>query len=439
MQTHDIAPHLATLTRALGDKLGTEVTEEDLQAELQKYLDYGVPPDQAVRTILRAHGETPAPPNAGGDAGAPVVLQGRTPLADVPPNAQSVDLLVRILTMNTRTVTARGEEKEIIWGLVGDETAALPYTSWRPLEGLEAGAVIEVKGAYTKEYRGEVQVNFGDRAHIARKDDDAIPKEPAEWKQVKVGDLRLGLRGFRVTGRFLDVATKEVTVQGEPKTIWTGTFADETGKVEFTSWDDVGLKAGMAVTLQGASVRAFRGQPQLNFDKNATLTPFDGTLASVEELDVVHPVAIAEILATGNTADVAVHATLLEVRPGSGLIWRDPETRRVVPSGGNAEPDLRIKFVLDDGTGSFTAVVGRDETERLLGKDLEACLAEAKEAMRTDVIAEAIEAKLTGRVYLAEGFCRTDDYGTMMICRSLKEHHEDAEAKAQELLDGLEA
>jgi replication factor A1 len=435
MQTHDIAPHLATLTRALGDKIGTELTEEDLHAELQKYLDYGVPPDQAVRTILRAHGATLAPPK-GADA---VVLHGRTVLADVPPNAQSVDLLVRIITMNTRTVTARGEEKEILWGIIGDETAALPYTSWRPLEGLEAGAVIEVTGAYTKEYRGEAQINFGDRAHITRKDDDALPTEPAEWKDLNVHDLRIGLRGFRVTGRFLDVSTKEVTVQGQAKTIWTGTFADATGKVEFTSWDDVGFEAGSAVTLQGASVRAFRGQPQLNFDKSATLTPFDGELPSVEELDVAHPMLIAEILASENTADVAVHATLLEVRPGSGLIWRDPETRRSVPSGGNAEPDLRVKFVLDDGTGALTAVVGREETERLLGKDLAACLAEAKEALRTDIIAEQIAAKVAGRVFLAEGFCRTDDYGTMMICRSLREQHENAEVKAQELLGALEA
>lgn len=441
MQTHDIAPHLATLTRALGNKIGTEVTEEDLQAELQKYLDYGVPPDQAVRTILRAHGEAPAAPAATGNGPAadPVRLEGRTPLADVPPNAQSVDILVRVLTLNTKTVNARGEDKEIVWGLVGDETAALPYTSWRPLEGLQKGDVIEVQGAYTKEYRGEVQINFGDRVRIAKKDADALPDQPDEWKEVQVADLRLGLRGFRVSGRFLDVSTKEVTVQGEAKTIWTGSFADETGKVEFTCWDDIGLQAGKAVTIQGASVRAFRGQPQLNFDKDAKIEGFEGDLPDAEALDVVHPTLISDILATGNTGDVAVRATLLEVRPGSGLIWRDPETRRVVPSGNGAEPDLRIKFVLDDGTGNFTAVVGREETERILGKDLEACMAEAKEAMRTEIISDQVAQLVTGRVFVAEGFCRTDEYGTMMICRSLKENHEDAEAAAQAILDEMGA
>ncbi len=440
MQTHDIAPHLATITRALGNKIGTEVSEADLKEELQKYLDYGVPPDQAVRTILRAHGEVaPAAPSAQAAASESVSTEGRIQLAELPPNSQNSDILVRVLTMNTRTVMARGEEKDILWGLFGDETASLPYTSWRPLEGVEKGDVLEIKGVYTKEYRGEVQINLGDRAVITKKDASELPEQPAEWKAVNVADLKQGLRGFQVTGRFLDVNEREVQVQGEPKKLWSGTFADDTGKIEFTCWDDLGLTADAVVTIQGGYIRAFRGQPQLNFDKEATITPFTESFPDAETLDVVYTTPISEVLEAGNMGDVAVRATLLEVRPGSGLIWRDPETNRVVPSGGEAKPDLRIKMVLDDGTGSVSAVVGREFCEKVLGKDLDACLAEAKEAMRHDIIAEQIAAKVEGRVFLAQGFCRTDEYGTMMICRSFQESTEDAEEAAREILKDLGA
>lgn len=434
MQAHDIAPHLAELTRALGDKIGTEVSEDDLKEELQKYLDYGVPPDQAVRTILRAHGEQSAPAT---DRPAPVTLEGRTPLGKLPGNAQSADILARILTMNTRTVNARGEEKQIIWGLLADETGSLPYTSWRPLEGLEKGDVVEIQGVYTKEFRGETQINFGDRCTITKKDPETLPEQPVAFEDLEVADLSQGRRGFRVSGRFLTVETREVNVKGEPKQLWSGKFADRSGKIEFTCWDDLGLKEGDAVTIEGGYIRAFRGQPQLNFDKDATIKPFDGDLPEAEDLDVVHAIPIADLLKAGDMGDVAVRATLLEVRPGSGLIWRDPETNRVVPSGGEATPDLRIKMVLDDGTGSVSAVVGRETTERILGKDLEACMAQAKEAMRPDIIAEEIAEKVEGRVFAAEGFARTDDYGTMLICRSLVPGNQDAEAEAQEILDGL--
>ena len=78
MQTQEqTAPHFQQITRALGDKIGSEIDEQDLKDEFQKYLDYGVPAEQAVRTILRHHGadtQTPAAPQS----------QERVPLAQVP-------------------------------------------------------------------------------------------------------------------------------------------------------------------------------------------------------------------------------------------------------------------------------------------------------------------------------------------------------------------
>lgn len=430
MQTQDIAPHIDELTKALGTKVGTTVQLEDLEDELKKYLEYGVPADEAVRTILRHHGEAAATPAAG-----PIKL------ANAPSNAPAVDALARLITMNTRTVNARGEEKEIIWGLLGDETASIPYTSWRPLEGLVKGDVVEIQGAYTKEFRGEVQINFGDRTRLAKRDQDAVPLTPTEFRSLNVEDLKEGVRGFEVTGRFLKVEQREVMVQGNPKPLWSGQFADTTGKVEFTCWDDLNLEEDAVVTIQGGYVRAFRGTPQFNFDKEATITPFTGEFAQADALDVVSTMTVGELVDKGDVGDATVRATLLEVRPGSGLVWRDPETRRVVEGGApGAQPDLRIKAVLDDGTGCVQTIIGRADTEKILGKTVDQCLEEAKAAFPNgdDLIARQIAEKVTGRVFLAQGFAREDDFGVMFIARSLVESIEDTEAAAMELLDKME-
>ncbi len=434
MQTHDIAPHLDELTKALGTKVGTSVSKEDLEDELKKYLDYGVPPAEAVRTILRHHGEAPAASSAGSS--------GPVKLADLPANAPAVDVKARLLTLNTRTVTARGEEKEILWGLLGDETASVPYTSWRPLEGLEKGDVVEVQGAYTKEFRGETQINFGDRTRLAKLDQDAVPATPQTFRKLHVEDLKEGVRGFEVTGRFLTVDSREVMVQGNPKTLWSGKFADETGTIEFTCWDDLGLQADTVVTIQGGYIRSFRGVPQFNFDKEATITPFDGEFADADVLDVVTTMTVGELVEKGDVGDAAVRASLIEVRPGSGLVWRDPETRRVVDGNSpGAEPDLRIKAVLDDGTGCVQTIIGRADTEKILGKTVEQCLEEAKAAFPNgdELIARQIAEKVTGRVFLAQGFSREDDYGVMFIARSIEPSLEDTEAEAETLLATMEA
>jgi replication factor A1 len=211
--------------------------------------------------------------------------------------------------------------------------------------------------------------------------------------------------------------------------------------VEFPCWDDVGLEAGQVVTIEGGYVRGFRGVPQLNFDAQATLTPFEGDFPDTEELAQTAILTLGRLIEQGAANDATVRATLLEVRPGSGLVWRDPETNRVLPNGQTkgGVADLRIKMVLDDGTGAVSAVVGREATEKLLGKSLEECIQEAKDAMTADVIEQELAGKLVGRVFRCNGFARTDEYGLMFIARDMVEDHDDPETTAQEILARLEA
>ncbi len=437
MQQHDISAALAQIKSALSDKLGTEIDEADVKAELQKYLDYGVPADQAVRTILRHHGAAAGAPPAA--AAAPP--GERTKLADLPGNVPSVNVLARVISINTKSVNARGEDKEIYWGMLGDETATRAYTSWRPLEGIEKGDVLEIQGAYTKEWRNEVQLNFGDRTRLEKRDPDDLPKTPEVFRDVKIGELQAGDRGLRVTGRILDISSRQITVQDAPKTIFGGSIADESGKVEFTAWSDPGLNADDIVTIAGGYVRAYRGVPQLNFDSDATITKADIELPDADTLADTPPVALCDLMERGGN-DVVVIATMLEVRDGSGLVFRDPETNRVVHGSqikDNSIPDLRIKGVLDDGTGAMSVICNRELTEALLGKSLEECQAMAKEAFRSEVIQERLQEKLSGRVYKVQGNVLIDEFGAMFIARTVKPAELAVADEAQALLDSLEA
>ncbi|HET6399094.1 MAG TPA: hypothetical protein VFH47_06030, partial [Candidatus Thermoplasmatota archaeon] len=381
---------------------------------------------------------------------APVTTE-RIPLAQLPPASPMVNLRVRVLTINTKEVNARGEAKQILWGLLGDESGTAPYTSWRPLEGLEKGDILDVEGAYTKEYNGSAQVNFGDRTRITKRTDVELPTPKAAVTQVAVGDLKEGQRGVRVTGRILAVAPRQVTVQGQPRTVWGGTFADATGKVEFTSWHDHRIEAGQAVTIEGGYVRAFRNVPQLTFDQDATVTPAEG-VPEAAELERSGSTPIWRLLERGGGSDLSLVATMLEVRPGSGLVLRcgsrtdgGAPCGRVLASGqcrihGKAEgtPDLRVKGVLDDGTGAVSVVIGREATERLLGKDLAKCVQEARDSFRPEVIQDQLKEALTGRVYRVRGNAMSDEYGVMVIARSVEPAAIDTEAGARVLLAELE-
>jgi replication factor A1 len=443
-QSIDPTPYVEQIKRALGAK-AADIDETDIKDELQKYLDYGVPADQAVRTILRHHGAPQAPARSATPS-APV-SQERIPLASLPAQSPFVNLKARLLTINTKPVLARGEQKEIVWGLLGDETGSAPYTSWRPLEGLAKGDVIAIEGAYTKAYNGSAQVNFGDRTKITKLASEELPKTPTVFRDTPIADLKEGLRGIRITGRVLEVTPRQVNVQGQPKTVWGGAIADASGKVEFSAWADPQLTAGQAVTIEGGYVRAYRGVPQFTFDADARITASATDLPDVAALDVRVPTLLRDLLARGGGSDVQVVATLLEVKEGSGLVLRCPTSgcTRVLAAGvcrihnkvEGGVPDIRVKAVLDDGTGAVQLVAGREITEQLLGKDLERCKKEAQDAFRPDLIRDQLKEKLTGRVFAVRGNALSDEYGMTFIARAMKPHVDEKVATATAILAKL--
>src|SRR5436305_1858622 len=221
---------------------------------------------------------------------------------------------------------------------------------------------------------------------------------------------------------------------------------DETGKTQFSAWKDFSLKPDEVVRVEGAYVKTWRGIPQVSFDERATITRLKpDLLPPSERLNVSPRMWIEDLAERGGAADVTVRGILIDLREGSGLVYRCPECRRVLRKGAcrlhgevKGEPDLRVKAVLDDGSGALTAVFDRELTEGLLDKSLEACIAAAKEAMSTDVVRDELADILVAQPIEARGNVTSDDYGLMMIVESAKLLKVDVQAEAREMLEGLE-
>ncbi len=272
-----------------------------------------------------------------------------------------------------------------------------------------------------------------------------IPAQRPAAGQRKIGELREGMSGVGVTARVLHVERREVEVAGEPKTVFSGVMADETGKVQFSAWSDFGLEAGTPLQVDGGYVKSWRGIPQLSFDERSAVEVLDeDALPALEDLADARRMWIEDLAQRGGGVDVKVRGILIEVKEGSGLIHRCPECKRVLRRAscrihGEVEglPDLRIKGVVDDGSGALTVIVGKDLTEGILGKDLDACLAEAKEAMSSEVIRDELADLLIAQPVEFRGNVTGDDYGLMMISTAGEVIQVDVQSEAKALLEEL--
>ena len=437
MEIEKLAPHIEEISRALGGKL----SDEQIVEELQKYVDvYKLSIPVAKRTIVKKHG---------GDAsGFSAGFQRK--LAELRPSDPNVDFVAKVLSATTKEITVKGEKKSIIYGFLGDDTTTLPYTAWEIEDlTLQKGEVISVRGAYTKEYQGRVQVNFGNRVSIKKEDpsvigDMQIAQGPP--KVVTVSQLRESMGFVEVKGRVLSIDVREVSVQGQAKNVWSGIIADETGKVQFSAWSDFKLKPGDVVRISKATVKAWRGIPQLTFDDRADLVKVMEEFPSAEELQQSGISMVSEIAARGGASDVTVRGVLVEIREGSGLIMRCPECKRALQKGtckihGRVEgfPDLRIKATLDDGSGAVGVVMNRELTERLMNITLDESMQKAKESMNFDIVKDAMDDSLTLKLVTASGSITADPYGLSMIVKDAQMAKVDVKEEAERVLVELEA
>jgi len=429
--TEDLKSHVDEILNAIDGTSNKNVSKEELEKELNRFLDYGVPIKQAKQTLVKKYGGSVV------FTDSPVNID-RTLISDLEPNQSSVKLLGRVIAINPKDITVKGESKKIFYGILGDESGTISFTSWTELE-VEKGDVVEVSNAYTREWQGAAQLNFGDRVRIEKTDKKRLPEGAFKPRELKVKDLRPGVGRVDITARVLQIKKREATVNGETKKVFSGIIGDETGKAQFTSWHDFNIEEEGVLRISGGYVKSWKGIPQLTFDQNATVKKLDKSKIAKDKLQVQR-MPLHELVEKRGALDVEVEGTVIEIRMGSGLVSRCPDCNRVLMNEqcslhGKVKgvPDLRVKMVVDDGTGAVGSILNRELSEKILGITLDEC-----KKMDNHDLTNEINNKLFARRILLHGNALGDDFGTNIITKDAKLVEMDVEQEAEKLTNELE-
>jgi len=428
----NLESHIEDIINVLSEKSDKKVTRDELEKELKNFMEYGVPIEQAKQTIIKKFG------GAISFNSQPSSSSERTLIADLGPNERSVNLLGHVIAINPKEITVKGENRQIFFGILGDESGTIQFTAWDAIE-VERGDVIEISNAYTKEWQGNPQLNFGNQVRIKKTDKDRLPKSAFEPREHKVKDLRSGLGSVVVTARINEINEREVAVNGDTKKVFSGNLSDETGKAQFTSWHDFKIKEGDVLQISGGYIKSWRGIPQLTFDQNATVKKLDKSDIPKADFEI-SKMPLHLLIERRGALDVEVEGTVIEIRPGSGLVMRCPECNRTLTNGecsihGSVEgvQDIRIKLVVDDGTGAVSGVLNREVTEKLLGKTLDEC-----KEMGEEVLLSEINLMLFAHKISMKGNALSDEFGTSFIARDADLVNVDIQSEAEKLAKEME-
>jgi replication factor A1 len=408
----DIQSYINEILDILSEESDKPVSRDELEREFRRFLDYGVPVEQTKQTLIKKF-------TASTQTAAERML-----IADLQPNLSNVHLLCRVISVNEKQVTTRGEKRDILYGVIGDESGTTRFTAWKKFD-IQKGDVIEIKNAYTRGWRDMVQINLSERTSVEKTSEDRLMDQNIEPKEYKISNLRSGLIGIDLTVKVLEIKKREVDVNNVKKNVYSGLIGDETGKAQFTSWHDFNLLPGDVIRIRGGYVKTWKGIPQLIFDEKATVEKLTDTTIT-ENAAETKQVPLHELVERRGALDIEVEGTVIEIREGSGLIVRCPTCSRVIkndecPTHGRVKgvPDLRVKILLDDGTGSVTCSLSREFIEELFGDKVKEWESNTQSDNNSFIIDE-LHKNLFARRLSITGNALSDEFGTAIIAKKVK-------------------
>jgi replication factor A1 len=248
-------------------------------------------------------------------------------------------------------------------------------------------------------------------------------------------DLRNGDSDVAVAANVVEPRYREINTSRGTVTVINGMLEDSTAKVHFTAWKDTpALFSGRALLARNLYVNIFHGLPSENIGEKSVVEELEEAVPGYE----TRRCSLAELTDGDGAYDIEAEGDVVSIRPGSGLIERCPVCSRVMQKGqcrahGRSEgiKDLRIKAILDDGTGSMICVFDRTLTRALLGIELEMALSTGGENVE-----ERVKTSLIGMPFVVRGNVTRGDYGRILIASHARRPDDDIGKLARGLMAG---
>lgn len=409
---------------ALASDLG--IDKEEVKQDLENLVSYSVPMDEAVQSLRRKYGDS----STGSEPTSKEI-------GEITTEDGNVTVTARVLTAGKRSIRYQGNEQVITEGVLADSSGTIDYTAWEDF-GFSPGDTVTAGNAGVREWDGHPELNLGESTTLVFEDESlSVPHEiggETDLMSVSPGD-----RGLSVEARVIEVETRTIDGRDGETEILSGVIADESTRLPFTDWEPrAEIEEGADLRFENVYIREFRGAPSVNCSEFTTVSTVD---QEIEISDSAPRKAIGEAVENGGAFDIELVGNIVAVRDGSGLIQRCPECGRVVQKGQcrshgqvEGEDDLRVKGILDDGTGTVTAILGTELTREIYGGDIDDAREQARDAMDQEVVADSIRETLVGREYSIRGSLSVDEYGANLNASEFRESNESPTERATALL-----
>ena len=289
MSNDKYADYIAAVVKECPDAKPEEIAEAFKKYEEEFY----IPPQDAMRSVVRRFQSGTSPGGSTKKAGAPATVTKKvSTFAEMNGSDRDVEIEVSIVTHNIRDQLIRGEEKQIAFGMLEDKPwdennpgTRWDYKDWGPNPELKAGSIVRIEGASVNEYNGKMSLNINQSTRVVVLKEGAgttlSPNEPVDITALP-SDGYVCVVGRVLTSRPDQIHRKDGSGSID---VVRGRVADASGTIGFLSWEPFEHEIGTLLKIDGAQVRSFRDTPELNFGRTTQIEVFhDAQFADLDTL-----------------------------------------------------------------------------------------------------------------------------------------------------------
>ncbi|MEC8249293.1 MAG: hypothetical protein VX043_02095 [Candidatus Thermoplasmatota archaeon] len=325
-----------------------EANTDDIKAAFIKYEEeFYIPPQDALRSIIRRFQGDKAPKTTGGSSQQTRQTKKVASLSELTSTDKDVEIEVEVISHNLREQLIRGEQKQIAFGMLEDNPwedggtrVRWEYKDWGPNTNITPGSIVRIEGASVNDYQGKMSLNINQGARVAVLREGTRPViQPGE----PIDIAKIPADGYIcIVGRVLSSREDQIHRKDGSGSIDVvrGRIADETGTIGFLSWEPFSHEVGSLIKIDGAQVKTFRDTPELNFGRTTKIESFhDANFANIEKLNTQNMKTISKLTDGARDVEAVVQITEWEKR----TFTKDGEERHLW-SGQIADPTGRCRM-----------------------------------------------------------------------------------------------
>ncbi len=273
------------------------VDENEVATEFKKYEDeFLIPPDQSLRSIIRKFSPDGSEGSLTQAEKWKSIEKKIERFSELKADDRNITLEAHIVSFTPKKQMVRGEERQIAFGWIEDnphkdsnQRERWDYTDWGGNhERLAPGSIVRIEGASVNEWKGNksISINQSSRVTVLREGGPAVAVSADEPITLEEAKEREGF--VNIIARLHECRDDKIVAKASGKEIpiVRGRLVDPSGTMTFVSWIPFSQEPGTLLKIDGASIRRFRNNPEINFNDGTKIELYrDSKFPKLEKLD----------------------------------------------------------------------------------------------------------------------------------------------------------